>query len=134
MGRVNGELNLYPKIDAFFSHYEYVYEEVPFGRKRIDLVYQSRNGYITSVEVKLEKWREALSQALVNQLISTYSYVAIPNTKIHVVNQSLFLQHGIGLLSIGDTVKVLVSAKRGGNMDNRLAQQIRTTLGNWKDE
>ena len=57
--------------------------EVPFGLKRIDMVFRRRsnNQEIVAVELKLTKWRKAVWQATANRQIATYSYVALPVAK-----------------------------------------------------
>jgi hypothetical protein len=123
-----GERRLYRPICEHFSHYGDYYEEVPLGKKRIDLVFCSRNGYLTSVEVKTEKWRAALSQALVNQLVSDYSYVALPTEVCERVDESLFADNGVGLLSVGRTARTEICAIRAAYKDREMFKQVKDYL------
>jgi len=123
-----GERRLYRPICEYFSHYGDHFEEVPLGKKRIDLVFRSRNGYLTSVEVKIEKWRDAFSQALVNQLVSDYSYVALPTEVCQRVDESLFADNGVGLLSVGKSARTKICATRAAFKDRDMFKQVKDYL------
>lgn len=56
---------------------------------------------IVTVEIKVQDWRRAVSQASRNKIFSNQSYVALPKAvSDRVKNDPTFVDHGIGLLSI----------------------------------
>ena len=67
-----------------------------------------------AVEVKVSDWRRAAYQALRNTILVHRSYVALPSSVAHrVQNQEVFRTHGIGVLSIDDTgVRTVRRARR----------------------
>lgn len=125
MKSVSSELDLYEPVMSHFAHYTVFCDEVPLGRRRIDLVFLSRNGLITAVELKVDKWRDALSQALINQLISDYSYVALPISKCRLVEKEIFEENGVGLLAVADSVKCKIPSRRLSHKDPELARSVR---------
>ena len=75
--------------------------ELPFYEYRIDLYGLSLKAKVTmAVELKLHRWRRALSQALIYQLCSDYVYIAMPSENLTAVDGSLLEGHGIGLISV----------------------------------
>jgi hypothetical protein len=70
---------------------------------------------VIAVEVKVEKWRRALSQAIRNLSFAHRSYVALPSAVAHRVrSEPDFRQLGIGLLAVNgkEGVKVVRTARR----------------------
>lgn len=59
-------------------------------------------GKTISIEVKLKDWRSGILQAERYLMFSDFSYLALPEDKIHNVNQEQLKEKGIGLLSIGE--------------------------------
>ena len=59
-------------------------------------------GKTISIEAKLKDWRRGILQAERYLMFSDFSYLALPENKIHNVNQEQLKEKGIGLLSIGD--------------------------------
>lgn len=59
-------------------------------------------GKTISIEAKLKDWRSGVLQAERYLMFSDFSYLALPEDKIHNVNQEQLKEKGIGLLSIGE--------------------------------
>ncbi len=76
-----------------------ILEEVPYKRKRIDLVHL-HNKKITCIEVKLNNWRKAIDQASINNLFCDESFIALPEERIHNIDETLLEKLNIGLISI----------------------------------
>lgn len=82
--------------------------EVPFGRKRVDLVCVSRRGKIVAVELKVRDWRRAMRQAVVNQLFAHKAYIAIWNAHAASIPPAILSETGIGLIEIGRSDKAVL--------------------------
>lgn len=111
--------------------------EVPFGLKRIDMVFrQRRNGHeIVAVELKLRKWRKAVWQAASNRQIATYSYVALPSRTAAAIDRGLMLSLGLGLIvaESADEARIVLPAKRSRFVNSRIAMEISNLLAGNQD-
>jgi hypothetical protein len=89
---------------TLFPASDYVrFEQVPFGRKSIDLVCLNRSGpHTTTVELKIRNWRQALWQASVNMQIANESYIAIWAGFVHRAEKhcDLLTAYGVGLIAV----------------------------------
>ncbi len=115
-------------VEGLFPEIEYVVKrEVPFGLKRIDLVFKSKsNGQdIIAVELKLRNWKRAVWQAVHNRQIATYSYIALPEATAPPVDISILNSLGVGLI-VTDMKKarVLLPAQRSKYVNERLAKEV----------
>jgi hypothetical protein len=92
------------------------FEQVPLGRKKIDLVFIDRSDdSAITVELKISNWKRALWQANVNFQISAESYIAIWHEYIQRPQNNLSLLHeyGVGLIVVNATsAQVVLSSKR----------------------
>lgn len=106
--------------------------EVPFGLKRIDMLFRQRsNGEeIIAVELKLTKWRKAVWQAACNRQVATYSYVALPPRIAAAIDHRLMTSLGLGLIVVdpASEAHVVVPAKRSRFVNSRIARQISNLL------
>ena len=90
-------LGLFPA--SSFHHFE----QVPLGRKRIDLICLSKSEPLTTaIELKIEDWRQALWQASVNCQIAHESYIAIWEDYVHRAEKQgdLLRVYGVGLIAV----------------------------------
>ncbi|MBA7589821.1 hypothetical protein ES708_31913 [subsurface metagenome] len=115
-------------VEGLFPANEYIVKrEVPFGLKRIDLIFKSRkNGQdIIAVELKLRNWKRAVWQAVHNRQIATYSYIALPEATAPPVDISTLYSLGLGLI-VTDVKKarVLLPAQRSKYVNARLAKEV----------
>jgi len=105
--------------------------EVPFGLKRIDLVFKSRtNGaQLFTVELKIKDWRRAIWQAVHNRQVATFSYVALPQRYASSVDVSLLSELYLGLIAVEPNVaKIVVPARKSRYVNKRLANEIAAHL------
>ena len=78
---------------------------VLFDEQLIDLV---------AIELKINKWKAALRQAMVHQLWATEAYVALSRKHINSAlrNWEIFEKCGVGLISVDGFSKIEISAKK----------------------
>ena len=107
------------------SHY-FVKAEVPFGLKRIDLVFKARRCEKTvAVELKLNDWKRAVWQAVHNRQIATYSYIALPVNRLRAIDLGLLSSLGLGLILANlAEAKILLPARQSECLNRRIARQI----------
>lgn len=78
-------------------------------------------GVTISIEAKLRDWKGAFLQAQRYLCFSDYSYVALPSEIIKNVDSNVFLESGIGLLSIqGENIEVVLHARKSTNCNHTL--------------
>ena len=111
--------------------------EVPFGLKRIDIVFRrrSKKQEIVAVELKLTKWRKAVWQATANRQIATYSYVALPLHSAAAIDKQLLVTLGLGLIVTDseDNARIVLPAKRSRYVNSRIALEISNLLADNQD-
>ncbi len=90
-------LTLFPVSD--YVHFE----QVPLGRKSIDLVCLNRSApHATTIELKIRNWRQALWQASLNMQVANESYIAIWTNYVHRAERhcDLLIAYGVGLIAV----------------------------------
>lgn len=90
-------LKLFPE-----PSYSY-FEQVPLGRKRIDLVFVRQDALqAVSVELKIADWKRALWQATINRQVCDESYIAIWHGFAHraMNHVELLGAYGVGLIVV----------------------------------
>jgi hypothetical protein len=111
--------------------------EVPFGLKRIDMVFRERTNdrEIIAVELKLTKWRRAVWQATANRQIATYSYVALPPQSADKIDRRLMVSLGLGVIVADptDVARIILPAKRSRYVNSRIATDISNLLAGNQD-
>lgn len=81
--------------------------------KAIKNIFSTKLGTTISIEAKLKDWKGACLQAQRYLYFSDYAYVALPDKYIKNVDVNLFLQSGIGLLSVEkEKIKEIIPAKQ----------------------
>lgn len=131
MARLNtSEAVLVEQVIEFYSDKGYrVYLEIPFGGRRIDVfAIHPKSGQIIAVEAKLSHWKRALKQARVCLLCADWVYVALPREYARGVKERGFRGFGVGLLSVGNEVRVEIRASRSPFKRSHHTRQIRETL------
>lgn len=115
-------------VERLFPATEFVVNyEVPFGLKRIDLVFKSRSDEqdIIAVELKLRNWKRAIWQAVHNRQIASYSYIALPEATAPSIDISTLNSLGLGLIVTNmKEARVLLSAQRSKYVNERLAKEV----------
>ena len=104
-------------------------EETPFYEQRMDLlVYSPSRDLTIAVELKLERWKRAVEQALLYQLCADRVYIAMPETAAGRVDRSRLREHQIGLIEVRRSgCKVLLEAKAS----RELRVHAKTTSWKW---
>ena len=79
----------------------------------INNIRDTRLGITIAVEAKISDWKNGLVQAQRYLLFSDYSYLALPEKNIQLVNIEILKKTGIGLLSIRDKAleEILIAQK-----------------------
>jgi hypothetical protein len=130
------ELRL-PVLKLFPPEQYFCKSEVPFGIKRIDMVFRQRNNdqEIVAVELKLRKWRKAVWQATANRQIATFSYVALPSQMAAFIDKQLMVSLGLGLIVTDseDNARIVLPAKRSRYVNSRIALEISNLLADNQD-
>ena len=104
------EKNLVDRLECHLSSEgEAVFREVPFLQRYIDIIgYNKASGKIVAIEAKIKNWRVALQQARICLLCSDEVYIALPQKFVHRVASDSLQSLGIGLLSVGDDVEIII--------------------------
>lgn len=95
-----------PTLSLFPAAEYHQFEQVPLGRKAIDIVCLKKSElFTTTVELKIEKWREALWQASLNVQIANESYIAIWECFVHRAEKhsDLLRAYGVGLIAVSSS-------------------------------
>lgn len=78
----------------------------------------ARLGITVAVEAKISDWKNGLVQAQRYLLFSDYSYLALPEKNIKLVDTNLLKEVGIGLLSIKDGgLEEIIAAQKSMECD-----------------
>lgn len=115
------EIHLRGSLEAFFAEHGYrTFAEVRMVNRWVDLVAVG-NGRIIAVEMKLEKWREAIRQAVAYQLGADFTAVGMPLGKAIDAYRNRFYFHkeGVGLFGVRvrtPEVRVLIEPERSTRM------------------
>nr|MDO8080331.1 hypothetical protein [Candidatus Freyarchaeota archaeon] len=76
--------------------------KIPMSGKRVDLVFfkvgKEEKG--VAVELKVDKWEEALFQAYINTFFFSKAYVAIWHKNINEANIGIFKHYKVGLIEV----------------------------------
>lgn len=79
------------------EEYKKVACEIPFLSRCIDMVLISQKDEMITIEFKLEKWREAIEQAVDHKQGADYSYICLPKRKPSMKLMSALREAGVGL-------------------------------------
>jgi hypothetical protein len=109
------EANLREPVAAWLQDAGFeVRMEVPILGHRADLV-GSRGAFVTAIEMKLDRWTQALRQAIAYQLAADRAYVAMPLGPASRAYRErwAFQAERVGLLAIDDLGHVRVPIPAG---------------------
>ena len=87
--------------------------EFEFARGRSDVVAETKDGFLIAFEVKLARWKDALSQAYKNTSFVHHSYVVVPKP---VAQKAMrykheFVRRSVGLCQVeANGITVLIPA------------------------
>lgn len=86
--------------------------------KAIKNIYSTKLGITISIETKIKDWKGAFLQAQRYLCFSDYAYVAMPDTYIKNIDTNLFVQSGIGILSVAEKkIEEIIPAKKSSNCE-----------------
>lgn len=84
----------------------------------INSIKNARLGITVAVEVKIRDWRSGFLQAQRYLLFSDYSYLALPEKNVKLVDTEFLKGAGIGLLSIKDgDLEEIIDAKKSSECE-----------------
>src|SRR5439155_10828360 len=101
--------------------------QVPFGLKRIDLVFKRKHdtSEIVAVELKLRDWRRAVWQAVHNRQVATYSYIALPSKCVSAVDKLALAKLGLGLIRVDvRSATIFLNAAPSRYVNSRMSDEI----------
>ena len=123
---------MYGPLLSFFSEVGFAVAETPFFGKRIDLLFGTPSFLsLYAIETKLHDWRSAFKQAALNQLAAQRSFIAVPwKLAARLVEQEkdLFRRYDVGLIGVGESVKISIPPKKNGCFSLRHYQVLKNTL------
>jgi hypothetical protein len=126
------EADLYAPLVRLFRRHKFIFGEVPFFGKRVDLVFATPSFLrLQAVETKLRDWRTAFKQAALNQLAVQHSYVALPAAlaaRLARQEERLFTAYDVGLISVNDEATILIPAMRNGYFNARHHRAVKRAL------
>jgi hypothetical protein len=112
------ESSLYQKIFDLFNgdyHIFLEYRVQDCSRREIDVLCvqkQKDSPEILAIEAKINNWKIAFRQAFSRLFYVDRSYIAICREYVNKVDCEILQKHGIGLISVDGSAKVIVNAER----------------------
>lgn len=91
-----------------------ILREVKISSKIADIVITNKEiSKIYAIELKVKNWKDAFRQAMNYQLWAKKSYIALPkdNIKMPLKQTELFLEYGVGLISIDGVCIIEIEAR-----------------------
>ncbi len=120
------EIELIKPVEDFLKNKGFkIKREIRIGYCRADIVGFKKN-IVLSVELKLNNWKKAITQAKNYQLGSDFVYIAFPLQKIFKIlrkSELYLVREGIGLLSINEKtneVNIILKSKKSKRMISRI--------------
>ena len=121
------EKEMQKPIREYFTERQYsVFDEVRLFSRKIDFVAKRRNQIVT-VELKLHDWKRAISQAYLNQRVSDYSFVALPEPLWNRIDRKIYsvsVAYGIGLLSVDGVARQIMRAEHSKRIQPHLRKSF----------
>jgi hypothetical protein len=111
------ESSLYQKIFELFSEDYHIFLEYRVqdcSRREIDVLCvqkQKANPEIQAIEAKISNWKIGFRQAFSRLFYVDRSYIAISHEHVNNVDCEILQKHGIGLISVDGSAKVIINAE-----------------------
>lgn len=125
------EEELRKPVRDYFEKKEYVvFDEIALFARNIDVIAKRRNE-IVSVELKLREWKKAINQACLNQRVSNYSFVALPEPVWDRIDRRIYavsFEQGIGLLSVDGVTRQIMRPRRSERIQPHLRRRFLRSL------
>jgi len=126
------EKSLYPSLISYLEQENlYIYREIPFFMKHIDIVCVSPDiGELTAIEVKVKDWCTGYRQAIHHKIFAENSYLAISAKYSHRVlgHIDFFENAGIGILEIDGNAKELLKPRFSKDIFPSYKELVLSTL------
>lgn len=123
------EAEMIPFIKDFLVKKRYtVYEEVRLIEKTIDVVGIHKSGELIAVEAKVERWKEALSQAYIHRLWADRPYIAMWHEHAGKVDKARLRQLGVGLIDVSAETKIALKAKQSRTILPHTREELLRTI------
>ena len=133
MSRAISEQEMLPAVKRLFPASRFTrHTEVPLASKRIDFcaLPKDHEEFPVAVELKVEKWRRALWQAITYRQVFPLAYVAIWHENAHRVDRDLFGMAGVGLITVTKSgAEIVLEATRSP----RYMLERMQSLMNWPE-
>ena len=97
------ESELLPSVERYLRNRTFRLQsvEVQFYEHRMDLfAYSLQHDLTVAVEIKRTRWLRAVEQALLYQLCSDWTYIAMPRNELERVDIDTLKLHGLGLIAV----------------------------------
>jgi hypothetical protein len=134
--RYTREEELRKPVHEYFRTRQYsVFDEVRLFSRGIDIIAKRRNE-IVAIELKLSDWKKAIYQACLNQRVSDYSYVALPEPLWNRINREVYtmsVAQGIGLLSVDGVARQIMRSERSKRIQPHLRRRFLRNLHDVKN-
>jgi len=125
------EEELRKPVHDYFEKKEYVvFDEIALFTRNIDVIAKRRNE-IVSVELKLRDWKKAINQACLNQRVSNYSFVALPEPVWDRIDRRIYavsFEQGIGLLSVDGVTRQIMRPRHSERIQPHLRRRFLRSL------
>ena len=138
------ESTLYPPLTRHFQKDYLMAWEVPLASKKIDVVCaRPKDSYFASnqlasgetnipntfqeiiaIEVKVEKWKKALRQALIYQLCAHKVYVALWYSYLKNVDFDCFARFGVGVIAVDGNARIVKESKQSPHVNPEYMSSI----------
>jgi hypothetical protein len=125
------EEELRKPVRDYFEKKEYeVFDEIALFARNIDVIAKRRNE-IVSIELKLRDWKKAINQACLDQRVSNYSFVALPEPVLDRIDRRIYVvsfEQGIGLLSVDGVTRQIMRPRRSERIQPHLRRRFLRSL------
>jgi len=120
------ESSLRSPLKEYYENIGYkTYAEVPMLSRKIDLVSAKPDfSEVIAIEMKVQRWKDALQQALAYRIAADRVYVAMWHKYVHRIPIELFQKFGIGILSVNGVVEEKLVAKKSNNIHSTIASDL----------
>jgi len=124
------ESSLYPIISELFSEDHHIFLEYGVqdcSRRAIDVLCVKKERVkpeILAIEAKISNWKIGFRQAFSRLFYVDRSYIAICCEYVNKVDCEILKKHGIGLITVDGSAKVIINAERSDKTMKRRKEMI----------
>lgn len=117
------------------KYFPVVLTQVPFISRVIDIVALSKNGQMTSYELKLKDWKRAIKQIQNHSLATHFSYLCMPQQSLSPERieriKKILQARGFGFIVWDEhtnTAKTIIRAKRNLYRSTYATQHLKNNI------